>query len=331
MLASPINMRWTKKTFLVIAISVFSSLSVAEAQTCSCAGAPLLGAQSTTPVFGGDMIIGLTHEYHDISNLHVDGSRASSNRSTERVTQSTLLEAHYGISSKFSLSGTFTYVHKERTTGIQTDSPQSLSVAGVGDALLLAKYQLFNRLAPPAVQWKIGAGGKIPLGRFNVRNNDFLLNADMQPGTGAWDGIVWSQLTSNFELGIPWNLFLVGSYRQTGSAERFGSNDNYKFGNELLVTTGNTAALGKGFSYTGMMQYRSTSSDQRNEIKQPNTGGYWYSLINRIGYSFSERVSTNIDFRIPISENLNGLQPTTSYAASASIFINLSERPDRIF
>lgn len=319
----------TKYLLLTVWIVAFFS-SKGTAQTCSCAGAPLLGAQSSAPVFGGDLLIGLSHEYHDISRLYVNGELVE-NESTFRTTQSTLLEVHYGLSAKLSLSGTFTYVRKYRQTGLQTQNPQSLTVSGVGDGLLLLKYKLFNRLKPPSWQATIGSGLKVPLGSFDIRNNGFLLNADMQPGTGAWDGIVWSELTSSFDSSLPLNLFLITSYRFTGSSERFGTNDIYQFGNELITTAGGSTSLGEKIGYTAVLQYRSTSSDKRNGVPQPNTGGYWVSHISKIRYSINDRYSAHIDGRIPLTQELNGLQPTTSYAISFSFFVNLSKRLERIY
>lgn len=309
-------------------VGLFSIKSTA--QTCSCAGAPLLGAQSSAPVFGGDLFIGISHEYHDISRLYVNGDLVE-NESTFRTTQSTLMEVHYGLSAKLSISGTLTHVRKYRQTGLHTQNPQSLTVSGVGDGLVMLKYKLFDRRKPPSLQATIGSGLKVPLGSFDVRNNGFLLNADMQPGTGAWDSIVWSELTSSFDSSFPLNLFLIASYRSTGSSERFGTNDIYQFGNELITTAGGSTSLGEKIGYTAVLQYRSASSDKRNEVQQPNTGGFWISHISKISYSINDRYSVQIDGRIPLMQELNGLQPTTSYAVTFSFFVNLSKRLNRIY
>ncbi len=319
----------TKYLLLTVWIAVLFSFK-GTAQTCSCAGAPLLGAQSSAPVFGGDLLIGISHEYHDISKLYVNGDIVE-NESTFRTTQSTLMEVHYGLSAKLSLSGTFTYVKKYRQTGLHIQNPQSLTVSGVGDGLLMLKYKFFDRRKPPSLQATTGGGVKVPLGSFDMRNDGFLLNADMQPGTGAWDGIVWSELTSSFDSSFPLNLFLITSYRFTGSSERFGTNDIYQFGNELITTTGGSTSLGEKIGYTAVLQYRSASSDQRNETKQPNTGGFWVSHISKLSYSINDRFSAHIDGRIPLMQELNGLQPTTSYAITVSFFVNLSKRLNRFY
>lgn len=304
--------------------------SLLYAQTCSCAGAPLLSSQSIATTLKGDLLVGLSYEYNDISNLY-NGQTVVTNESSRRNTQSTLLEVHYGLTHRLTLSGTFTYVQKQETTGLHTDNSQTITTRGIGDGLFLLKYTLFQKLSPPSITVRVGGGGKIPFGNFHARNNGFPLNADMQPGSGAWDGIVWSNLSGSLGQSVPIQLNWTNTYRHPGEAERFNPDDHWRFGNEFVSTLGATGPLWKNLSYTGGVRYRSASSDQRNDVKQPNTGGYWLSLLPGLGYSITNKVSARVQGRIPLVQELNGIQPTTQYALQLSLFVSFSKSPKTFF
>ena len=96
------------------------------------------------------------------------------------------------------------------------------------------------------------------------------------------------------------------------------------FGNELVMDTGASGRLTEWLSYMFTLRYRSTSSDKRNDSTLPNTGGNWLSLVPALNLTASERFSFRLSGRIPVRQDLNGTQPTTSYAVSGSLFISFN-------
>ena len=304
---------------------LLSSFTNSYSQTCSCAGAPLLGAQSSGASGQGNLLIGFTHEFNQITNLYT-GSQRITNDSAERNTQSSLLEINYGLTDRLSLTGTFSYVRKERTSGLTSPSgTQTSSTSGIGDVMVLVRYTLLPQTLWNRYHIAVGAGGKAPLGSTSVFNtNGLRFNADMQPGTGAWDGVLWSNLGVSFLPHSTGSLSLSTSYRRTGTNERFTEGDDYRFGNEFISILGFSNSITDKIAYTLNFRYRSTSSDFRNDSKQPNTGGYWFTFIPDLHVSISERTSMKFSGQLPIHQQLNGLQPSTTYALSASFFINLN-------
>lgn len=149
------------------------------AQTCSCAGAPLLGTQSTGASGEGNLLIGLTYEFNQITNLYT-GSTRITNDTVERNTQSALLEINYGITDRFSLSGTMSFVQKFRESGISNPGgSQTSTTNGIGDGILLLRYVLSQQSLWNRYHLALGAGTKAPLGSTSVRNpNGLLFNAD---------------------------------------------------------------------------------------------------------------------------------------------------------
>lgn len=296
------------------------------AQTCSCAGAPLLSSQTSGTSSAGNLLIGITYDYNDISSIYSGNARLDDETVT-RNTQSVLLEVNYGITDRLSISSTFSYVNKNRTTGLHTSSGgTSVTTNGIGDGIFLLRYIIHPQSIWSPYHIAVGAGTKAPFGTTSLTRNGLAMNADMQPGTGSWDGVLWSYVSTGFSAGSTSSLFISNSYRHTGANERFSKTDNYRFGNELIVNLGFFDQLAENFSYMLTLRYRSTSSDQLNDTIMPNTGGKWLNIVPNLNYSFSEKVSMRLSGQIPVYQFLNGTQPTTSFALSSSLFFSFNNR-----
>lgn len=186
--------RFTLQLFFVLLILLPDGV---QGQTCSCAGAPLINSQSISSASRGNFLLGLTYEYNEISHLYA-GQKQLANRSVKRNTQSSLLELNYGITDRLTISGTATFIQKTRT-GLQKASNNQLITRGIGDGLVMLKYVLHQNTIREQYQLAVGGGAKIPFGESSLTNNDGIaLNMDMQPGTGAWDGVLWSYFPKLF-------------------------------------------------------------------------------------------------------------------------------------
>ncbi len=300
-----------------------------EAQTCSCAGAPLLGSQSFGTTSSGNLIVGLTHEYNDISSLY-SGNRPLDDSNTSRATNSTLLEVNYGISRRLSVSGTFSFVNKNRVTGRQTSNPDDITTTGIGDGIFLLKYVLKESSLASQYQISLGSGVKAPFGTTSLRQNGFLMNADMQPGSGAWDAVLWSFASVSFVPHTDFSFYTLNSLRITSTNERFGENDDYRFGNEWMSVVGTGNSLTDQLGYSLSFRLRHTTSDQRNEQKMPNTGGTWLMVNPAVSLDLFEQVTFRLSGNIPLYQYLEGTQPTTSYTAALSVFYSFNKSSDFI-
>jgi len=267
--------------------------------------------------------MGLTYEYKDISSLY-NGNTQLSNESVERNTMSVLMEINYGITRRLSVSGTFTFIRKHRVTGLQNpEFKESITTSGLGDGLLVAKYAIHPYSITEPFNIALGAGLKIPFGTTSLESDGFTLNADMQPGTGAWDGVAWGYASKTFRTENI-TVFLQSTYRKTGTNNRFTSTDNYKFGNELVTILGVSGPVAERLSYVFQLRYRSTASDQRNGNKMPDTGGRWIQVKPGISYRFTDRMNVYVSGALPLYQHLNGIQPTTSYSLTGSLIFNFN-------
>ncbi|MEX0647469.1 MAG: hypothetical protein WEA56_10020 [Balneolaceae bacterium] len=314
-----------KKLFLVFFLLLLTSgQMISNAQTCSCAGAPLLASQNYGITNSGNVVIGITHEYNDISDLYA-GAAVLDDQNSSRTTNSTLFEINYGITRRFSISGTFSYVSKNRVTGLQGANSEDVTTRGLGDGIFLLKYVLKESSLASQYNIVLGSGIKAPFGTTSIRHNNLLMNADMQPGSGAWDAVLWSYFSTSFVPHTDMSLFAVNSYRFTGSNDRFGENDRYRFGNEWVSALGAAIPITDQLGSSAIFRFRHTTQDQRNEHQMPNTGGTWLMINPVISYKLTDQLSFTLGSQIPLYQYLKGTQPTTSYTLSISAFYNFNK------
>jgi len=289
-----------------------------HAQTCSCGGAPLLGALeiAATPV--GSWQLGLTYEYNDISDV-VSGSRRLENDGPRQATHSALFEITHGLTRSVSATGLLTLIQKERKTG------ERLLTRGIGDGLVLVKYNVMLPVAFRQREMAVGVGVKIPFGPSRLTlSNGALIPADMQPGSGTWDGILWGHAAQGF-LKVPVHVFVTSSYRLTGIDQRYGTGrKRYHFGNELMASFGIGYRTGELFDYTLMIRFRSTAADRFGDADLPNTGGKWVYLVPGLNVKLWNDLSIRLSGQLPVYRDLNGaIQLTTKYTASLSMYYNI--------
>ncbi len=308
------------KKLLYTLIIFFFSTSIVTSQTCSCGGPPLLGSLESSGVFYKSLQIGVTYEYSSISDL-VNNTDKIDNQTRERDIKAALFQIDYGLTPQITLAASMSILEQRRTTLSETGVVENLNTRGVGDVLFLVKYSLkapsiFNRIS-----FSIGGGIKFPTGKSTLKNNNLLISADMQPGTGAIDGIIWSSYSQPI-LNTS-NISLLGNliYRFNGPNDRFGSNfDNYKFGNEFILNLGAGYNFSTNLGTTLFLRYRNSQADKFSDQSLPNSGGKWLNLVPGINASISPSITLRGSGQLPVYRELEGVQFSTSYSFSISLF-----------
>jgi hypothetical protein len=142
----------------------------------------------------------------------------------------------------------------------------------------------------------------------------------MQPGTGAWDGILWAYVSQGFLPQAPLTIFLTASHRFTDTNYRYGSQQRgYKFGNETLVNVGGGYRTDE-VDVSIILRFRHVRADRFGGFEIPNTGGWWLSAQPGVNIRTLENLSTRVALHVPLYRNLNGIQLTTTYGVSISLF-----------
>ena len=311
-----------KIVFVIILLLAVSRETCAQA--CCSAGTPMLGSLETSTTAKNNMQLSLTYDYNVLKSVF-EGSKKINDNTRERITHSALLEVTYGITDKLSFTGLFTFANQRRIITPNDNTENLLSSSGLGDILILLKYELLSQTLLNQRQLAIGIGPKSPTGASDVTQNGILLPADMQPGSGSWDVVFWSYYSQGFMPTLPLNVFITASYKLNTSNDRFSNSvAGYKFGNEFVSSIGAGYRTDTIFDYSFSLRFRTTSVDQFDDEDVPNTGGIWLYALPGINIKVADELVTRISGQIPIYRNLEGTQLTTTYTLSASLFYNYS-------
>jgi len=321
---------------LTAALLILPFLPDTARSQCSCGGPPLLGSLESPPGGAGSLRFGLTFEYAQVSDF-VSGKTNLNDDIRDRNVKSGLVQIDYGLTNRISFSAIMTVLDQDRTTRSSIGgSGQFLSTNGVGDAMVIAKYTLVPMTLRSQRQLSIGGGVKLPLGKSTIRgNNGILVAADMQPGTGAWDGILWGSFSQGLTQSRKLNLFGSATFRFTGSNDRFDLGvSNYKFGDEFVANFGFGFRHNSRIEYTMGLRYRSAKPEEGRLIpdqpfrEQPNSGGKWVNLSPGLNLNLSQTIDLRASGQLPLYRELEGTQFTTTYSLSVSVFYTfLSNNP----
>jgi hypothetical protein len=312
------------KILMLLPLIVIASANL-KGQACCSAGSPLLGSLEVSTTYSGELRVGLTYELNALKDVY-SGSTRLDDDFRERVVNSFILEANYGISKRFSVSTLFTFINQSRNISTYGNLSSNLNTGGLSDGIVLLKYNIIPLSIIDQWELSIGGGLKLPIGNSTLRSDGILIPADMQPGSGSWDGILWGYASKGFVPVIPLNIFLNVSFRANGTNNRFGENfhQGYSFGNELFINLGAGYKTDTLVDFTLMFRYRNTTKDSFDGAEVPNTSGNWLYLVPGANGKLSDHFTVRLSGQIPVYRNLSGTQLTTTYTASLGIFYNIN-------
>lgn len=318
-------------TLLVIFILLLFQFPDIRGQTCCSGGVPLTGNLGMPSAGIGTWQFSPSYDLNYMNTLK-QGRQRIRDQSRRRLTQSLLFETGYSISDRLYLSGLFTYVLQTRRVE-QFGSVNRDFLHGPGDAVVLLSYRFAGG---PGDKWELitGMGPKIPLGKSDMANADGITyNADLQPGSGAWDMIVWGLLSRQGIIRPSTNLSLRMIYRHTGTNPAYLEFTTYQFGNEFQAIAGISEQFLLGrhiFDPSLLMRFRHAGPDLLGGNQLPNTGGQWVYFVPGLVYHPGPDFHMRLAGEIPIYANLQGIQLSTSFRITAGIYFRLAGKRDSI-
>ncbi len=308
----------SSRSFIIILTGLLSlSTPLVFAQTCSCGGVPLLSSIEQLPQNRGVVEIQVTYEHHSIEDL-VSGRSTLRDNSHSQVVDAFILNIGYSFSSRVSLSVSLGSIVQERSvTGFNNQS-DIVRVSGVADGSIILNYLPVSPSPGSRSTFGVGVGIKFPSGSDNLTADGILLAGDLQPGTGAWDGIIRLYTKQNLDTKILSGLVLTGTYSLKGNNKRFGkSNENYRFGNEIILAGGIEYFPIPNLIVFPGIRYRQIEPSSFNSHNLPNSGGSWLNLVPDITLNINKNISIGMNGQIPLWRNLEGTQLTTTYSLGA--------------
>ncbi len=301
------------------------------AQTCCSGGIPLSNNLGLANLEKGSIQIGLQYDYNNLNTLN-SGSDKLNDNSRLRITHSVLLNAGYSITNNLSVEGLFTWVNQRRKI-TQFGNENLDQTSGIGDAIFLIKYN-FNNILGQNSALNIGVGTKIPLGSSTETNSQGItLNADLQPGSNAWDVIYWSMISKNFDFRPSFTISSRVIYRNTGTNTSYFGDSSYKFGNEFqtyLHFSDQFLFVKKLISPSLSLKYRTANQDKIGGFNVDNTGGKWFSIIPNFSIDISKNILFSTKAEIPVYSFVDGTQLTPTYRLTTGILYKIPRKTNKL-
>ncbi len=306
-------MRCSIRTLILGAATLLGAETL-QAQTCSCAAAPVLSSLEGAAAPTGRWRFGATYQYHAADDFVVGSKQRSDGTERNRATQSLVLEVGRGIGRGFSATALLPIVRHEREVASPFGGSTGLTTSGTGDVLLMIRYAPFRLYGLSRRGLAFGVGAKAPTGVSGATSGGITVAEDMQPGSGAWDGVLWARGSTAINRGGTLSAFATASYRYSGRNDR-----EYRFGTVSLLSAGFVHHLTGWLAYTAVARYRHARADARSGASIPNTGGDWVYVVPGVSVRPLPEMAIRASVDLPVYRHIRGAQFTTSIAAALAV------------
>jgi hypothetical protein len=318
------------KYLVVYLYLIFVSINNLHAQACCSAGTPLSAQMGMEFMKKGEFLSSFAYDYNFLNDQFSKSEQLGTD-DRSRISQSVLVRLQYAISDKIAFGVSMPYVLRSETNNSEFTSFESLSSSGIGDLLLQSNFTLLSK---GKYSFLLSGGLKMPTGSNDEKNEfGFTLPADLQPGTGSWDGIVGGLYEMSNILDGHFHFNISATARFNGKGTRFDGRQTYKFGNAFQFVTGLTYEILIKQSYivpSINLSYRRTLTDITDGALTPSTGGDWVNIIPGLSFYFQNSFKVLASTAIPIFRYLEGTQLTTSYRFFIQVQYTLNTKRDEL-
>lgn len=316
---------------LLLKMTIFSCIPLlsikAYSQSCCSGGVPI-SSNLGLPVSNSKTIqFALSYDLNILNTLK-DGSTKLDDEARRRLTHSVLFQAGYTINKKWSSEIFMSWIRQERIIN-QFGNTNKTIAQGLGDAVILLKYKLHSK---NQFNWIIGAGPKIPVGPSDkIDKNNIALNADLQPGSGSWDVIAWTQFSKNIKARPSLTYSGTVSFNLKGKNKNYLGTQVYQFGNELIAITGFADQFLTGkilWSASFQAMYRYAFQDETDGEKTPGTGGQWIFIRPGLTIRPVKASSINISANLPAYSWVRDTQLTPTVRINVGFYFEITSKKE---
>lgn len=241
--------------------------------------------------------------------------------STESLFSPSLLIA-YGLSDNLSLGIRLPYVRRGKLREPEEEGVANLgSAAGIGDLLAFGQFR-FLQLAQPNAHAALFLGFKAPSGVTDRRSRaGEKLEAELQPGSGSWDGLFGLAYTHNlaaltFNASTVYTVVTEGS-QNTDLGDIFSYNAALSYRLPLGAgRIGEWFFLGAGgFGVDLILEFNGQWRDKTriSGHADKNSGGNVGYLSPGVRLLLGRYTNLGFSFGIPVVDNLNGDQDNLDF------------------
>jgi len=290
------------RNILLLLFVVFIN-SEADAQLCCTTGSASASSFEIGVTPAKTLHLSFGHEYNSLNGTFVGSDRSNNDLLGTGSVQSYTMQAHYGINRRWGLTLAAPYVKTSRSFGGST----TFGASGIGDLILIAKYSVKPINIASSTEIAVGAGFKLPSGSSNSVNDGTDLNFNLQPGTGAWDLLLWFYFYKN-SLPTGWSGSLSGLVRVPGT-----NSDGLQYGNEILYSLVLNKRLSNVTQFSVRLKGRTSSRVTINGFENPNTGGTILFAAPSLVYNPRRLISIEAGVDFPTFYSVSGTQQALDY------------------
>ncbi|MFC0777023.1 transporter [Flavobacterium sp. HJSW_4] len=213
--------------------------------------------------------------------------------------------ARIPVTDKVQISALIPYHFHERELATGTES-----ISGLGDITVMGLYTVFETKKDSAVfthRVSMGAGIKIPTGKFTQGNNLGSINQSFQLGTGSWDYSVVSEYVVNRKnLGLNTTLNYVF---KTENSKQYQYGDQLNYGATFFYLFDlKSVQLVPQAGLSGEVYQR----NKQHDLDLPNTAGD--ILFGKFGIEAGKnKFSVGLNAMLPMSQNLSNGKMQANY------------------
>lgn len=306
----------------------FSLISFAAVcQTCCSGGVPTSSNIGLPQSEKGTLQFSLSYDLNALNTLK-SGSETEINDSRNRLTHTAMLQTGWSATPRWSFDVFLPWVRQERRILFQGQVSDFTSTSSIGDLVFLTKNNFLKKTNGHSLTGAVGL--KMPTGASNLRNDFNLpLNADLQPGSGAWDGMFLLEYTRPI-FRPSMNFFARTIFTEKGTNNNYLGGSAYRFGREFQIQSGLSDKFfirKTVFDAALSFRFRNAAADSFNEGIQPGTGGRWVFINPSITWWQRANFSLTANLDLPVFAYVKNTQVTPTYRLNIGIFhkINLQK------
>lgn len=299
----------------LLLFAAFGVVGQADAQLCCTTGSASASSFEIGVTPEKTLRISFGHEYNSLEGTFVGSKRTDSNVVGRGSVQAYTVQAHYGITKRLGITLSAPYV-KTRRSFI---SGKTFGADGMGDMSFVLKYSLKPLNIASSREIAVGSGFKLPSGSIDLVNDGTDLNFNLQPGTGAWDFLLWGYYYKT-HLPSGWSGSVSSLIRLPGT-----NADGLKFGREIFYSIVISRRLNTISQLSLRFKGRSSASVTIDGYENPNTGGTITFVAPSVLWNPVRVFSVEMGVDIPFLYSVSGTQQALEFRSfvDASFYFDL--------
>jgi len=278
---------------LIVAVG-FTLLSCTAANACEICGCGLGNYYiGLLPQFS-HKFFGLRYQYRQFHTVMADDATQFSRDYYKSVE----VWAGWNIGKRWQLIAIlpYNYIHQVSDDGVTNNQ-------GIGDIAIMGNYKVFDKSAKNSFsqQLWLGAGVKLPTGKFNIDATDPALVAIANTQTGS--------ASTDFMLNAMYNIKIkkIGINSSASYKINTANSDDYSFGNKFSANSFVFYPIEKGefgiVPNIGML-YEQTASSKLVKETVAQTGGHLLSTAAGLELNY-RKISVGANVQLPLHQNFS--------------------------